>query len=493
MARVASARTQKEPPKEPQKEPQKASHDGDLTPELRTFMSQQWAAQPDVPTTQADVAPFTASRREQLSAAYPGEVLIVTSGRLKVRSNDTHYAYRANSSYAWLTGHLGEGGVLLMTPKGKKGHTSTLFVRPRSGRSTIDFYRDRDYGELWVGPRPGVVETSARLGMKCASLDTLPKVLLKTFENAKPVRATLGHDVEIDALLKGKTTKRSNAALEVTLSELRLIKDSWEIAELQLAVDATQAGFNDVIAEFSAAASERWLEGTFFRRARQDGNDIGYGSIVACGSNACILHWTDNDGAVQEGELALLDMGVEGHNLYTADVTRTLPISGRFTEPQRLVYEAVLEAQEAGIRATVAGASFLAPHYAAMRVLVTHLMKWDLLKGDLDALLAAETFKRYTLHGTSHMLGIDVHDCAKARNEFYRGGTLADGMMLTVEPGLYFQTDDLTVPTEFRGIGVRIEDDVLVAGDRPVVLSAHIPKTVTAVERWVQSGRKKRR
>jgi Xaa-Pro aminopeptidase len=493
MARVASTEPKRKPEREPARGPKKASHDADLTPELRLFMTQQWAAQPDLPTTQADVAPFAATRRDQLSAQYPGEVLIVMSGRLKVRSNDTHYAYRANSAYAWLTGHLGEGGVLVMTPKGKTSHTSTLFVRPRNGRSTIDFYRDRDYGELWVGQRPGVVETSARLGVKCASLDTLSKVLEKAFESGKPVRASLGHDPDVDALLKGKTTKRNNAAFEVTLSELRLIKDTWEIAELQQAVNATKVGFDEVIAEFSAAPSERWLEGTFFRRARQDGNDIGYGSIVACGSNTCVLHWMDNDGAVKDGELALLDMGVEGNNLYTADITRTLPINGRFTEPQRLVYEAVLEAQEAGIRATVAGASFLAPNHAAMRVLVTHLLKWGLVEGDVDTLLATETFKRYALHGTSHMLGIDVHDCAKARNEFYRGGTLADGMVLTVEPGLYFQTDDLTVPVELRGIGVRIEDDVVVSGNKPTVLSAHIPKSVTAVERWVQSGRKKRR
>jgi Xaa-Pro aminopeptidase len=473
--------------------PATANHDGGITPELRSFMTSGWAAQSDLAVKPSDVASFAANRRAELSASFPGETLIFTAGRLKVRSNDTHYSFRATSAYAWATGHLGEGGVLLMTPTGRKGHKATLYVRPTNGRATIDFYRDRDYGELWVGRRPSVNETAARLGITCVSLAQLPKAIDKVRAGGKPVRATLGEDLDVDRLLRGLTRKAPNRSFEVVLSELRLIKDSWEIAELQRAVEATRAGFDDVIAEFGSASSERWLEGTFFRRARTDGNDIGYGSIVACGSHACTLHWTDNDGAVTDGELALLDMGVEGVNLYTADVTRTVPINGRFTEPQRMVYEAVLEAQEAGIAATRAGASFLAPHEAAMRVLVERLLKWGLVQGDVDELMRTEIYKRYTLHGTSHMLGIDVHDCAKARNEFYREGELRAGMVLTVEPGLYFQTDDLTVPAELRGIGVRIEDDVLVTKGDPKVLSAGIPKTVKAVERWVQTARKRRR
>ncbi len=468
--------------------PKTANHDGAITSELRAFMVSGWAQPKQSTPRPSDVAPFTAERRERTSTQFPGDVLIVTSGRLKVRSNDTHYAYRANSSYVWLTGHLEEGGVLVMTPV-RGGHKATLYVRGASGRKTIDFYRDRDYGELWVGPRPGVAETSARLAIECRSLDTLPAAIDKIRASSKPVRATVGHDPDVDTLLRGLTKKKDNASFETALSELRLIKDRWEIAELQRAVDATHTGFNDVISEFGTATSERWLEGTFFRRARTDGNDVGYGSIVACGHHACTLHWTDNDGAVREGELALLDMGVEGVNLYTADVTRTVPISGTFSPLQRQVYEAVLDAQEAGIAACRAGESFLAPHQAAMSVLVAHLVKWGLLKGDTDELLRTETHKRYTLHGTSHMLGIDVHDCARARNEFYREGSLKAGMVLTVEPGLYFQHDDLSLPKEFRGIGVRIEDDVLITTKGPRVLSAAIPKTPDAVEHWVTAAR----
>ncbi len=494
VSRTASSEGSKSAAQRTKHAPKTASHDGGITPELRSFMVSGWA-EPKQSKRSApkvgDVAPFAKARRDLLSAAYPGEVLIVSSGRLKVRSNDTHYAYRANSSYAWLTGHLEEGGVLVMVPV-RGGHKATLYVRDASGRKTIDFYRDRDYGELWVGPRPGVGHTAARLNITCAGLETFEKAIDAIRLGGKPVRATLGHDKDVDALVKRMTRTKTNAHFETTLSELRLIKDRWEVAELQRAVDATHVGFDDVIGEFGTATSERWLEGTFFRRARTAGNDVGYGSIVACGHHACTLHWTENDGVVRDGDLALLDMGIEGVNLYTADVTRTVPISGTFSPLQRQVYEAVLDAQEAGIAACRAGETFLAPHQAAMSVLVAHLVKWGLLSGGTNELLRTETYKRYTLHGTSHMLGIDVHDCARARNEFYREGSLKVGMVLTVEPGLYFQHDDLSVPKEFRGIGVRIEDDVLITAKSPRVLSAAIPKAADAVEQWVVTARRSR-
>jgi Xaa-Pro aminopeptidase len=462
-----------------------ASHDADVTPELRSFMKKSWAPAADVSSPVAEVAKYAAARRARLSAAFPGEVLVVPAGRLKARSNDSNYSFRAHTAYAWLTGHQGEGGVLVMTPKGKAGHTTTLYIRPRSDRSTEAFYRDRNYGELWVGPRPGIKETASMLDIASKPLADLEKFVAKWVD--KPLRR-----MRVDGFVEralGVGRPDADTELAQWLSEARLIKDDWEIAELQLAVDATKRGFEDVIAEMPGAKSERWLEGTFYRRARNDGNDVGYGSIVACGHNACVLHWTENDGAVKAGDLALLDMGVEGYNLYTADVTRTVPVSGKFTPTQRKVYNAVLAAQEAGIAATRAGASFLAPHDAAMRVLCEKLVGWGLLTGSIDKLMKTETYRRYTLHGTSHMLGMDVHDCAQARNEFYRGGTLQAGMVITVEPGLYFQRDDLTVPKAFRGIGVRIEDDVVVTDGMPQVLSAAIPKKAVEVERWISSVR----
>jgi len=272
-------------------------------------------------------------------------------------------------------------------------------------------------------------------------------------------------------------------------------QDDHEVDQLQQAVDATVAGFEDVVRQLDRAkgTSERWIEGVFGLRARVDGNDVGYGSICAAGAHACTLHWTDNDGPVADGDLVLLDMGVEGHELYTADVTRTLPVSGTFSPRQREVYSLVLAAQVAGIAACRPGVDFLDPHRAAMQVLARGLERLGVLP-DAEAALAEnqQLYRRYTLHGVSHMLGIDVHDCAHARQEVYRKGPLQPGNVLTVEPGLYFQPDDLTVPADLRGIGVRIEDDILITEDGCRNLSAALPSDPDAIEAWMAALRVRR-
>jgi Xaa-Pro aminopeptidase len=269
---------------------------------------------------------------------------------------------------------------------------------------------------------------------------------------------------------------------------MRLIKDAAEVAELQVAIDATQRGFEDVVRALPAAATERWVEGVFNLRARVEGNDVGYTTIAAAGSHACTLHWTANDGALRPGDLLLLDAGVETHTLYTADITRTIPIGGRFNPEQRTIYALVLEAQDAGLAACRPGNDFMEPHRAAMRVLAHGLERLGILPTSAREALAAtnQFYKRYSLHNVSHMLGLDVHDCAAARRETYKYGKLALGMVLTVEPGLYFQPDDLTVPPQYRGIGVRIEDDVLITADGCRVLSAGLPRQTDAVEAWMR-------
>ncbi len=277
------------------------------------------------------------------------------------------------------------------------------------------------------------------------------------------------------------------------ISEQRLIKDDWEIGQLQQACDITALGFTDCVREWDRVVEhgERWLEGTFFRRARAMGNDIGYDSIVAGGSHATTLHWIDNTGPITPGDLALLDMGVEGHNLYTADVTRTLPVDGTFSPLQRELYEIVLTAQQAGIDALRPGVPFQAGHQAAMHVLAHALEDLDLLPVSAEEALDPDSrvYARWTLHGTSHMLGLDVHDCGQAAPESYAKGTLAEGMVLTVEPGLYFQSDDLLVPEELRGIGIRIEDDVVVTADGVRNLSASLPRSADDVEAWMAEHR----
>jgi len=279
--------------------------------------------------------------------------------------------------------------------------------------------------------------------------------------------------------------------LAVYLSEMRLIKDELEVRELRRAIAATQAGFDDVVRGLATARSERDVEVIFGARARRDGNDVGYGTIAASGPHACTLHWTRNDRVFGERELLLLDAGVEAETLYTADVTRTIPIDGTFTPEQRAVYELVLAAQDAAFARCAPGNDFLEPHRAAMDVLAAGLERLGIIASAADALRDENQFyRRYSLHNTSHMLGLDVHDCAQARAETYKFGTLREGMVLTVEPGLYFQPDDLTVPARYRGIGVRIEDDVLITKTGVDVLSAAIPRSVEDVEVWVASGAK---
>lgn len=428
-------------------------------------------------------AEHTAARRAALSARFPGERLVIPAGNLKTRSNDTEYAFRASTEYAYLTGDQTQDGVLVLEPAGS-GHEATLYLLPRSNRENGEFWLDGQ-GELWVGRRNSLSEAEQLLNIPAKDVRELTAVLT---EATGPVRNVRGHDASVEAALTDKVTAERDEELRVYLSEARLVKDAFEIAELQKACDATARGFEDVVKSLdkAEATSERFIEGTFFLRARIEGNDIGYASICAAGPHATTLHWVRNDGDVRAGELLLLDAGVETNDLYTADVTRTLPINGTFSPLQRKIYDAVYEAQEAGIAAVKPGATFRDFHDASQRVLAEKLVAWGLL-GDLDVdkVLELGLQRRWTLHGTGHMLGMDVHDCAVARTEAYVDGVLEPGVCLTVEPGLYFQADDLTVPEEYRGIGVRIEDDILVTEDGNRNLSDTLPRQADEVEAWM--------
>jgi Xaa-Pro aminopeptidase len=214
---------------------------------------------------------------------------------------------------------------------------------------------------------------------------------------------------------------------------------------------------------------------------------VGYDTIAASGPHACILHWTRNDGPVVPGDLILIDAGVERDSYYTADITRTLPVSGTFTEIQRKVYEAVREAADAAFAIVKPGIRFNEVHAAAMAVIAAKTAEWGLLPVSAEESLQpdGQYHRRYMVHGTSHHLGIDVHDCAQARRDFYADGIVEPGMIFTIEPGLYFQVDDLTVPEEYRGIGVRIEDNVLVTESGAENLSIGIPRTADDVEAWL--------
>jgi Xaa-Pro aminopeptidase len=463
------------------------SYDADVSAALIANMREGWAQDPAPAGEPAEIAPYAAKRREALSAAFPGRVIIVPAGTPRVRNDDVPYSFRAGSDFVWLTGETTPDAVLVMTPApdSPATHLSTLYIRVCASRhESPEFFRDRNYGELWTGRRPGIAETTSTLGLTTRSLDDLDDTLAKSAVAGAIVRR--GFDAAVDASIEPNA---DDAVLASTLSDLRLVKDDWEIAQLADAVAASVRGFEDVVRELGEArkTSERWIEGTFWRRARLEGNDVGYTSIAAAGAHACVLHWTRNDGAVRDSDLLLLDAGVENRALYTADITRTIPINGHFTEPQRRVYQLVYEAQTAAIAAVKPGANFRDYFRAANEVLARGLVAWGILPAsaaDLDG-PDGDVHRRYTLHGTGHMLGLDVHDCSKARKENYHEGRLQPGFVLTVEPGLYFQADDLTVPDELRGIGVRIEDDVVVTHDGCRVLTDALPRHPDDVEAWM--------
>jgi len=467
--------------------PVTASHDLPVSATLSAYISGDWAPTPLPDLSAEPAAPWAARRRAALSARYPSERLVVPAGRLAVRSNDVDFRFRPHSAYAHLTGGEQTPESVLVLEPYAGGHRETLYLRPRSPRDTGDFFQDRRYGEFWSGRRPTLEESAALLGLECEHLDHLGAALT----GGTPTRVLRGVDRAVDSLVGPHPDAFADARLAATLSELRLVKDAWEVQQIQLAVDHTTAGFEDVVRALPAALKhhrgERWIEGVFGLRARAEGNGLGYETIAASGAHACVLHWIRNDGPLDPGDLLLLDAGVETDTLYTADVTRTLPLSGRFSGAQRDVYELALAAQQAGIDALRPGARFRDFHWAAMRVIAEGLAAWGVLPCSAEQALSADDgrYRRYTLCGSGHMLGLDVHDCSSARAEEYVEGVLEVGQVLTVEPGIYLQPDDLTLPQELRGIGIRVEDDLVITEDGAQLMSSALPRRPEEIEEWM--------
>jgi len=487
------------------------------SPAFRAFIAGAWADRPDAPPEPLPAAAYTGGRRAALSALFPGQRLVVPAGVLRVRSNDTDHRFRPHSAFAHLTG-LGTDrepdAVLVLEPRpdvpgdpGDRGgvpdgHDAVLYVRPRAERDSEEFYASSRYGELWVGPRQTLAEVAAETEISTRHLDEVIDAITK--DVGEGVRVVRGADPAVDAAvdearaaagLDAEAAAAADTELARALSELRLVKDEYEIGQLRLAVEVTARGFADVVRALPRATAhprgERVVERAFEGRAREEGNGVGYDTIAAAGPHACTLHWIRNDGVVRDGELVLVDAGVEVDSLYTADVTRTLPVSGSFTEVQRAVYEAVLEAADAAFAVARPGTRFRELNAAAMEVVARRLAAWGLLPGTVEESLHpdGQFHRRWMIHGTSHHLGLDVHDCAQARREMYLDAELVPGMVFTIEPGLYFMPGDLRVPEAFRGIGVRIEDDVLVTEDGCENLSAMLPRTVQGIEAWMASLR----
>ncbi|WP_435738886.1 aminopeptidase P family protein [Cellulosimicrobium sp. PMB13] len=509
---------------------------------FKAFITSGWAPRAVLDVEPSPAAPFAAARRAALSARFPGARLVIPAGPLKVRSNDTDYRFRPHSAFAHLTGTGWDqepDAVLVLhpvepgtgDPSGPDGarsaHHAVLYVRPLAARDTEEFYADARYGEFWVGARPSLDDVTTLTGVEAHHVDGLRDALAKDVgPDGTVLLVVTGADEAVEALVEAiraeagledsaeqtaeeeqerteaewlaraeAAYRRTDAALVEAVSELRLVKDAHEVEQMRSAVDATIAGFEEVVRTLPRALGhrrgERVIETTFDGHARLEGNAVGYETIAAAGEHATTLHWIRNDGVVRSGQLVLLDAGVEVDSLYTADVTRTLPADGEFTDVQRRVYQAVLDAADAAFDVAVPGARFRDVHAAAMEVIAARLEEWGLLPVSAAESLSPEgqQHRRWMVHGTSHHLGLDVHDCAQARRELYLDGILEPGMVFTIEPGLYFKADDLAVPEEYRGIGVRIEDDVLVTADGNENLSAALPRRPEDVEAWMASLR----
>ena len=321
----------------------------------------------------------------------------------------------------YLTGDHDPDGVLVMQPNGD-GHDAVLYNRPPSSPGSEEFFWD-----LMEGRRRALAEKAAELGLQVAALAEVEDALA----SCAPARSRVlrGLDGRVDAAVlpwgPGEGAARDRE-LATVIAELKLVKDQWEIAQLQDAIEATVRGFEDVarVVPADCGVSERLIEGVFGLRARHDGNDVGYGSIVGAGAHSAVSGWQASSGATAPGDLLLMDMGVENSHLYTADITRTVPVSGTFSWLQRQVYDIVYASQQAGIEYIKPGVTYSDVHLTCMRVLAEGLSQLGVLPVSVDEALDPRSmiYRRWTLHSFGHMLGIDVHDCANARAETYRDG-----------------------------------------------------------------------
>lgn len=411
---------------------------------------------------------------------------VIPTSTEKTRNHDCTYRFRPHSDFWYLTGFGEPGAVLVLLPKGEGDEDS-----PRS----VLFLRERDrLKEIWNGRRLGVERAPEVLGVDEArpieelwdALPTLLKgyasIVYRTGEEPDRDRKMLEVTSRLRALARGGVV--GPAALvdpAPSLHEQRLFKTEGEVALMRRAAAITAEAHTAAMAATAPGRNEAEIEALIEYTFRKNGSTgPAYSSIVAGGANACILHYVENDMELKAGELLLVDAGAECE-FYASDVTRTWPVDGRFTDEQRAVYQVVLDAQVAAVDACRPGNTFLGVHEVAVRKLVEGLVSIGLLEGDVEELIEEHAYDRFYMHKTGHWLGLDVHDQG-AYSDDGASRALEPGMVTTVEPGLYIAEDDETVDPKWRGIGVRIEDDVLVTEAGPENLTAAVPKTVEEVE-----------
>jgi Xaa-Pro aminopeptidase len=410
---------------------------------------------------------------------------VVFTATEKVRNHDSHYRFRPDSDFWYLTGFAEPESVLVLLPDGGRDD------QPRS----ILFLRESDRErEIWDGRRLGVPAAPAELGVdEARPIGRLWDDLVELLANQERIVYRTGQCEDRDrrmlqtlSRLRGKArggVVPPTELLDVAplVHELRLFKDNDELTRMRRAADLTREAHLAAMRAAAPGVNEREIDALLDYTFRSGGGTgAAYSNIVAGGANACILHYHENDQPLRDGDLLLIDAGAE-FEYYAGDVTRTFPVNGTFSAEQRAIYQIVLDAQLAALGAVRPGMPFDAYHQAALETIIDGLVALGLLRGDRDTILAEGSYRRFFMHRTGHWLGLDVHDCGAYVQD---GGprALAPGMVLTVEPGIYISPDDDQVEPRWRGIGVRIEDDVLVTVDGCEVLTAAIPKTIDEVE-----------
>ncbi len=432
-------------------------------------------------------AELFAERRTHFMESIAGTIAILPSAPVAIRSADVEFIYRQDNDFYYLTGFAEPESIALFAPS--ESEAFVLFVRPRD--------KER---ETWTGRRAGVEGAMADYGAdKAYVIDEFQRVAAHYLEKAERIYYPLGVNERIDArmleMVKSAAAMRPrvgsgpNALLDPReiLHEARLHKHPEELETMRRAIAISAAAHAAAMRNARGGMMEWEIEALVDYNFRKRGaTGPSYPSIIASGPNAATLHYIHNDREMRTGELLLIDAGCE-YDFYASDVTRTFPVGARFSVLQRDLYQIVLAAQLKAIETIRPGVKFDEPHEAALRVLIEGMCNVGLLTGPPDEAIKSGSYRRYYMHRTSHWLGMDVHDVG-----LYRVGgesrTLEPGMVLTAEPGIYIAPDDDEAPQEFRGIGIRIEDDVLVTADGHQVMTAAIPKSAAAVEALTTAG-----
>ena len=427
-------------------------------------------------------AEFARRRKNLMGMMDKHTIAIVPGGREVTRSRDTEYPFRQNSDLFYLTGFEEPDAVLVLVPGRRQGQV-VLFCRER----------DPDM-ELWNGYRLGPEGAVAYLGVDDAfPIDDLDEILPGLIEGTQRIYYSMGHDDVFDQRVMGWVNQirklvRTGAAppadftdLAFLLHEQRLIKSAAEVRVMRKAGEISAAAHIRAMQECQPGRYEYHLEAAIQHTFAEHGARFpAYNSIVGSGANACVLHYTENASKMRAGDLVLIDAGCE-YQGYAADITRTFPVSGQFSTEQRAIYDVVLEAQRAAIAKVRPGNTWNQPHDATVRVITRGLIKLGLLRGKERELIKAEAYREFYMHRAGHWLGLDVHDVGEYRVDG-RWRQLEPGMALTIEPGIYIAADNTKVPKRWRGIGVRIEDDVVVTEQGCDVLTGGVPKRADEIE-----------